>query len=85
MRLRNKDGTVKPLSPDVAALVADLDSFGVSITLGRAKAQADYKQRGGALVARNEVWSAAIKFRRETAKTNGTNGQQTSAQKGQQT
>lgn len=85
MRLRNKDGTVKPLSPDVAALVANLDSFGVSITLGRAKAQADYKQRGGALVARNEVWSAAIKFRRETAKTNGTNGQQTSAQNGQQT
>ena len=85
MRLRNKDGTIKPLNPDVAVLVTDLDALGVSTKMGRDKAQADYKQRGGALVARNEVWSAAIKFRRETAKSNGTNGQQTSAQNGQQT
>lgn len=66
--VRTADGTVTMLDPDANALVAELDRHSVNVGFGRDKAQTAYKQAGGALTARNDIWAAALKFRKERAK-----------------
>lgn len=66
--VRTADGTVVSLDPDTNALVADLDQLNVSDEFGRDKARKTYIQAGGSIAARDVVWAAAVRFRKERAK-----------------
>jgi hypothetical protein len=72
------DGSAVPIDAKVAALVAELDRLNIGVNLSRAKALAAYKAAGGTAKAANDVWSAALKFRRVGVATSAQNqGQQT--------
>jgi AAA domain/Bifunctional DNA primase/polymerase, N-terminal len=72
------NGLTVPADPDVAALVADLDRLTIDAALSRARAKAAYKAAGGIRTVRDQLWSAAIKFRRDRAKRAAhTGGKQT--------
>lgn len=77
LTVQKPDGSVAPLDAAVAALVDDLDRFGIDAALGRDKAKLAYAAAGGARKADATKWSAALKFRNERANaTPLTTGQQ---------
>jgi len=71
--VRNGDGTVTAMDPDTRLLIDDLDRLDVGTSIGRDKAQAEYLRAGGLIAARNDIWAAAVKFRKERAKLPNSN------------